>query len=294
MLTPAEAIDATQMLQLWVNEMLGSSSEDPKMIDEAVAAWTELYDCVATQDWANCAAMSDVRVGDNTLISDVPVTHLLFLEKRIDDVLAFINKLPTLDPAKDWEGDPNSACFKSKPVEKLRTVKTPQAFVKYEATPEHPAQVEMVHEDVVAGTWTAINFSGALPDVYPEFTVSWSYTPCAAESISIGDVVVWCSEEHGDLDLQECKQRYVRHIQERVCFLRGLGTIQLPEDPSSEEWYIKEVPAGVTKLGWCTSYNGTGWHWIGPDLKIGPLEFPDETIRDLAAPRRDPVGEPTA
>jgi hypothetical protein len=32
-----------------------------------------------------------------------------------------------------------------------------------EATPQHPAQVQMYMEDVPAGDWTTVKFSGALP-----------------------------------------------------------------------------------------------------------------------------------
>src|SRR5438132_1009448 len=35
--------------------------------------------------------------------------------------------------------------------------------VKYEATKEHPAQVEMYMEDVWVGTWTTTKLSGAIP-----------------------------------------------------------------------------------------------------------------------------------
>jgi len=39
----------------------------------------------------------------------------------------------------------------------------PKNHVKYEATKEHPAQVEMYMEDVWVGTWTTTKFSGAIP-----------------------------------------------------------------------------------------------------------------------------------
>jgi hypothetical protein len=39
----------------------------------------------------------------------------------------------------------------------------PKTHVKYEATKEHPAQVEMYMEDVWVGTWTIVKSSGAIP-----------------------------------------------------------------------------------------------------------------------------------
>ena len=45
----------------------------------------------------------------------------------------------------------------------MKTKKVPRNHVKAEATKEHPAQVEVYHEDVVVGHWRTVRFSGALP-----------------------------------------------------------------------------------------------------------------------------------
>ncbi len=53
-------------------------------VDEGIAKITkslvEMFDVVATQDWANCEAKADVVVAGKVVIKAVPVTHLLFLE----------------------------------------------------------------------------------------------------------------------------------------------------------------------------------------------------------------------
>ena len=54
-----------------------------------------------------------------------------------------------------------AGCYATKPIETTRTKKIPRNHVKYEATKEHPAQVEIFTEDVVVGYWTKIDFSGA-------------------------------------------------------------------------------------------------------------------------------------
>ena len=133
------------------------------LISESRSALTEMYDIVATQDYANCEAKADVVVGGKAILSQVPVTHLLFLEKQLTDVATFVGKLPTLDPADQWGYDQNADCFATPPSESTRTKKIAKPFVKYEATKEHPAQVEVVHEDVLVGNWKTIKFSGALP-----------------------------------------------------------------------------------------------------------------------------------
>lgn len=133
------------------------------LIHEATAALTEMFDVVATQDTANCTAKADVVVDGKAILSKVPVTHLLFLEKQLNDVATFIGKLPTLDPSETWTYNEAQDQYATLPAETTRTKKIPKAFVKYEATKEHPAQVETFHEDIVAGYWKTVKFSGAVP-----------------------------------------------------------------------------------------------------------------------------------
>jgi hypothetical protein len=133
------------------------------LIREVGAALTEMYDAVATQDWANCTAKANVVVDGKTILSAVPVTHLLFLEKQLNDVATFVGKLPTLDPAEDWKYNDAADHWATNPSETVRTKKVPKAFMKAPATKEHPAQVETFHEDVLVGFWKTVKFSGAIP-----------------------------------------------------------------------------------------------------------------------------------
>jgi hypothetical protein len=132
-------------------------------IHQVGASLTELFDIVATQDYANCQARANVVVGGTTLLKDVPVTHLLFLEKQLVDLHTFVEKLPTLDPAEAWEYNADADCYSSEPYQTTKTKKVMKNHVKAEATKEHPAQVETYTEDVVVGYWTTIKFSGAQP-----------------------------------------------------------------------------------------------------------------------------------
>ena len=133
------------------------------LIATTKAALTDMYDVVATQDNANCVAKGDVVVDGKTILTGVPVTHMLFLEKQLKDVETFVGKLPTLDPSDAWEFNNEADAWATPPSETVRTKKVPKAFVKYEATKEHPAQVETFHEDVLEGYWKTIKFSGAIP-----------------------------------------------------------------------------------------------------------------------------------
>lgn len=134
-----------------------------KVIAETGRIMSELFDVTATQDWANCTATADLMVDGKTLLARVPVTYLLFLEKQLVDIHTFVTKLPILDPAEDWQYDDTADCWATPPAETSRSKKVPRVLVKYEATKEHPAQVEVYNEDIPVGTWRTIKFSGALP-----------------------------------------------------------------------------------------------------------------------------------
>ena len=102
-------------------------------------------------------------VDGKVLLSQVPATYLLFLEKQLVDMHTFIKKLPVLDPSEAWAHDASADCWATEPVQTTKTKKVPRNHVKSEATEKHPAQVEVYHEDVVVGNWRTIKFSSALP-----------------------------------------------------------------------------------------------------------------------------------
>jgi len=134
-----------------------------EMIAATATLMTELFDITLTKDVANCGAKANVVVDGTTILSSVPVSHLLFLEKQLTDLHTILAKIPTLDPSEDWHWDDASNCWATKPVQTVKTKKVPRNHVKALATPQHPEQVEVYHEDVVVGTWNTIKFSGCLP-----------------------------------------------------------------------------------------------------------------------------------
>ena len=117
----------------------------------------------ATKDWGNCKAKADIVVKGKTLIEEVPVSYLLFLEKQLVDLHTFILKLPTLDPAFNWTRDENSKLYKADATKTQRTQKTQQPVVLYEATDKHPAQTQLISVDKLVGYWETVQLSGALP-----------------------------------------------------------------------------------------------------------------------------------
>ena len=124
---------------------------------------TEWWDVTARKDWSNCKATADVVVDGEILINAVPVTFLLFLEKQVTDLRTMIDRMPVLDSADDWEYDANAGVHKTATASTHRTKKVQKPIVLYPATAEHPAQTQVITEDVISGYWDTTKHSGALP-----------------------------------------------------------------------------------------------------------------------------------
>ena len=125
-------------------------------------SFTELLDITATKDYANCEAKGTVTVGGQVLVKNAPVPFLLFLEKQLDYTKTFIEKLPVLDSADVWKEDTNSGLWRTEATTTHRNKKVQKPIVLYPATPEHPAQTQLITDDVLAGYWEQTKLSGAI------------------------------------------------------------------------------------------------------------------------------------
>lgn len=134
----------------------------PDVLDKTVEILAPLYDIVATQDNGNTVARADVEVNGKVILSQVPVTTLLYLEKQLNDLHTLYSALPTLSRDVEWEYDDNNRVYRTKSVETTRTKKIPYRFEKAPATDKHPAQVEVFHEDKIVGYWSKVDFSGSI------------------------------------------------------------------------------------------------------------------------------------
>jgi hypothetical protein len=124
---------------------------------------TEFFDVEITKDAGNQHAMADIVVDGVTLAENVPVMFLITLEKDLKDLRTFVKTIPTLDDTKDWESDPNSHTFRTEPTLTHKTKKVQKPIVLYPHSEEHPAQTQLVSEDVIIGHWHTKYTSGALP-----------------------------------------------------------------------------------------------------------------------------------
>jgi len=137
--------------------------EHTAVLERTATILTELFDITAVKDWANCSARADVVVEGKKLLENVPATYLLFLEKQLHDLSAFVGKMSELDAGSDWNTDAGTGLFKTEPTAAQRTKKVQRAIVLYDATEHHPAQTQLITEDQVVGQWVTVKLSGALP-----------------------------------------------------------------------------------------------------------------------------------
>lgn len=126
-----------------------------KELEWITELWAKQLD-VSVQVQATCtSAKADVVLDDGTVIlRDLPVLALLELEKRAGEVQQLVEKIPTLDPAKMFRPDPSrgDGYYAAAETTKTRTRKDQRPLVLYPATPEHPAQTQLITQDVIVGT----------------------------------------------------------------------------------------------------------------------------------------------
>lgn len=103
----------------------------------------------------NMTAVADIVKEDGTVIlKAVPASTLLELEDYFESLRGFIQKIPTLDPAKGFKPDitaKSDGVYQARPTEKTRTLAQKKVYVLYNATEKHPAQVQLVDEQVPSG-----------------------------------------------------------------------------------------------------------------------------------------------
>jgi hypothetical protein len=122
---------------------------------------SDLFEVVSKKDFANTGAKADIEVAGTVIASGVPTTYLLFLEKQLTDLQTLVGKIPTLDPSEDWTWDDTKQVWKTEATETLRTRKVAKPLVLFPATVEHPAQTQVLMEDIPVGTYVQTKLSGA-------------------------------------------------------------------------------------------------------------------------------------
>lgn len=122
----------------------------------------DYLDALYQKDRTNTVAIATFAI-DSTMISG-PATFFLSLEQKLIEIRSVIEKIPVHADGYNWKSD---EAHEFKGVQKLdapeitfKTKKVLKPFVLYEATKDHPAQVDKLSEDVNVGRFFTQRWSG--------------------------------------------------------------------------------------------------------------------------------------
>lgn len=135
----------------------------PELVDEVKAKWGNWVDVSVQKEITNQSTGADVIVGERVILENMPTTALLNLEDKLQLLRRVVEAIPTLPLEKEWTYDENRQAYVSAPEKTYRTAKIIRTHVAYEATKEHPAQVQTYNVDENVGTWTTKHQSGMIP-----------------------------------------------------------------------------------------------------------------------------------
>lgn len=122
------------------------------------------FDVWLQKERTNQEAFADIIIEGNVIVHNLPATFLLGLENRLRKIKDVYMKIPTLPPSVKWEEDTTKGkgiYRRVNPEEVLKTEKIFKVQVLYEATKEHPAQVDKISETKSIGikrkeVWTSV------------------------------------------------------------------------------------------------------------------------------------------
>jgi len=114
---------------------------------------------------ANVIAKADIISEDGTVLAkDVPATSLLELEKRIREIQDVCHAIPTLDPVRGFVADParGEGVYVAREAKTTRYKRVKKPLTLSPATDKHPANVQLIEEDVPVGSIQTQEWSGLI------------------------------------------------------------------------------------------------------------------------------------
>lgn len=146
------------------------TNDSRKLMAAVFESMSEYMDVTLTKDVANSVTEGVMKVGD--VEYKLPLTFIVWLEKRLTEVKTFVENLPVLDETKSWRYDETRNIYVTDKTRTARNKKKKVPLVLYGATDKHPAQVQMIDEDIFQGNWEVEYVSTAIPRQRKEQMVS--------------------------------------------------------------------------------------------------------------------------
>lgn len=123
------------------------------------------WDAEASREKTNTTAMADVVVEGTVLLKDVPAQMLLALEANLAKIRRTYLQIKTTAPGINWipADELRAGVMKfDKPEEAIKAETISEPVVLYEATKEHPAQVQIGQKRVAVGKYQKLEYTGLI------------------------------------------------------------------------------------------------------------------------------------
>lgn len=121
----------------------------------------KMLDLKLSKHLTNQVAVANIVLDGEEIAQDIPVDFLLDLEKMIPHWRKMYLSMPTLDPSRKWEKE-KEGVWKSDAAKTTQTEKILYPVELSPSTDKHPAQVKEATKDIVVGTFSQTDFSGAV------------------------------------------------------------------------------------------------------------------------------------
>lgn len=143
-------------------EMVTTVGEKLKYLQ---GSFVKYWDAVLQKEATNQEAKADLVVDGSIIAEKLPATFLLGMENKLKELRAVYDCVPTWTPGVKWvaAAGERPGVYRMEPDElALKTKKMAKSTVLYDATKEHPAQIEKWFEDVPIGEFVLTRTTGAL------------------------------------------------------------------------------------------------------------------------------------
>ena len=128
-----------------------------------------MFDIIIQKELSNASATADIILtkDDGTkvvLFVNAPVAAIVQMGNLMESIRTQVyDVIPTLDPKKQWTPEGNrDDVYVTPDIRRTRTKKVQVPIELSPATDRHPAQVQLVTEDVTTGHWVQKYWSGAI------------------------------------------------------------------------------------------------------------------------------------
>lgn len=132
---------------------------------EAIRYATPAMNIVATKDRTNQRASADIIIRGSTLVHDVPVSHLLWLENYLGEWRKFVAVLPVMDRAKRWiPVDGSNGLYTAEGETAGKYVEETVPLVLHPGNDRHAPNAVPLTKKVHVGTFRTTHFTGAITE----------------------------------------------------------------------------------------------------------------------------------